>query len=113
MINAQFSPQSCVRQRAKQLPPLSAWLCRLMLTCNTVLCCAVLWLHVPSPPLQGWKLHVWGDVKEAPAWGRGLEPTGFDDGPFWVLKLKPGANHVGCLVYKGDSTQGEEKAAGE
>lgn len=56
---------------------------------------------------------MWGDVKEAPAWGRGLEPTGFDDGPFWVLKLKPGANHVGCLVYKGDSTQGEEKAAGE
>jgi hypothetical protein len=56
---------------------------------------------------------VWGDVKEATAWGRGLEPSGFDDGPYWQLKLKPSANHVGVLVYKGDSTKGEEKAAGE
>lgn len=55
---------------------------------------------------------MWGDVREAPAWGRGLEPTGFDDGPYWNLKLKSSANHVGVLVYKGDSVKGEEKAAG-
>jgi hypothetical protein len=42
-----------------------------------------------------------------------LEPSGFDDGPYWQLKLKPSANHLGVLVYKGDSTKGEEKAAGE
>jgi hypothetical protein len=72
-----------------------------------VSCCAMLWCGV-----QGWALHVWGDVKEAPAWGEGLQPTGFNDGPFWTLKLKPSANHVGVLIYKGDSTKGEEKAAG-
>lgn len=112
MTSVQVSPQSCMRQCAKQLHPLSAWQMFTTGYSHAMLCCAVLWCP-PTSPLQDWKLHVWGDVKEAPAWGRGLEPTGFDDGPFWALKLKPGANHVGCLVYKGDSTTGEEKAAGE
>jgi len=66
----------------------------------------------PTPTPQGWKLHVWGDVTRATDWGRGLEPTGFEDGPYWNLKLKTSANHVGVLIYKGDSLQGEQKAAG-
>lgn len=79
--------------------PRCAVLCRL--------CCVVL-LRL----LQGWQLHVWGDVNSAPAWGHGLAPSGFDDGPYWELSLKASANHVGVLVYKGDSSKGEEKAAG-
>lgn len=56
---------------------------------------------------------MWGDVKVPTDWGIGLPPSGFKDGgPFWSLQLKTSANHVGVLIYKGDSTKGEEKAAG-
>jgi hypothetical protein len=62
---------------------------------------------------QGWKLHVWGDVAAPTVWGAGLTPTGLTaGGPFWAVQLKPHATHVGLIVYRGDSTSGEEKAAG-
>ncbi|KAF8068441.1 PU1 [Scenedesmus sp. PABB004] len=56
----------------------------------------------------GWNLHLWGDVEAATSWSAPKQPTGTGpEGPYWDIKLKPGAGHVGLLIHKG-----EEKAAG-
>lgn len=58
--------------------------------------------------MQGWGLHVWGNVTNQTNWNTPQQPTGLGrEGPYWDIKLQTSANHVGVLIHKG-----EEKAAG-
>ena len=65
------------------------------------------WLVVhynrPAGDYDGWGLHVWGDVVDAPTWDAPLPfagETGY--GRFAWVKLKPGARSVGFIAHKGD-----------
>eukprot|EP00882_Tetradesmus_deserticola_P023731 GHRQ01025841.1.p2 GENE.GHRQ01025841.1~~GHRQ01025841.1.p2 ORF type:complete len:108 (+),score=47.14 GHRQ01025841.1:680-1003(+) len=58
--------------------------------------------------LQGWGLHVWGDVEHPTPWSSAKQPSGSGpEGPYWDVALQVSAKHVGLLIHKG-----EEKAAG-
>ena len=65
------------------------------------------WLVVhynrPAGDYDGWGLHVWGDVVDAPTWDAPLPfagETGY--GRFAWVKLKPGARSVGFIAHRGD-----------
>lgn len=71
-------------------------------------CRAYVQLSSPKYALQGWGLHVWGDVIQPTPWSTPLPPSGLGpEGAYWDIKLLTSANHVGALIHKG-----EEKAAG-
>jgi pullulanase len=59
--------------------------------------------HRPDASYAGWGLHVWEDAEESVTWGTPLAPKGEDDyGPYWDVRLRPGAARVGFIVHKGD-----------
>ncbi|CCH28734.1 alpha-amylase family glycosyl hydrolase [Actinosynnema sp. NPDC047251] len=65
------------------------------------------WLVVhynrPAGDYEGWGLHVWGDVVDAPTWERPLPFVGETPyGRFAWVRVKPGARQVGILVHRGD-----------
>jgi pullulanase-type alpha-1,6-glucosidase len=65
------------------------------------------WLVVhynrPAGDYDGWGLHVWGDVVDAPTWQQPLPFAGETPyGRFAWVKLKPGARQVGIIAHKGD-----------
>jgi hypothetical protein len=58
--------------------------------------------------VQGWGLHIWGDVDHPTPWSSAKQPSGSGpEGPYWDVELQTSAKHVGLLIHKG-----EEKAAG-
>ncbi|NUT47967.1 MAG: pullulanase-type alpha-1,6-glucosidase, partial [Saccharothrix sp.] len=65
------------------------------------------WLVVhynrPAGDYDGWGLHVWGDVVDAPTWDAPLPFAGETPyGRFAWVKLKPGARSVGVIAHRGD-----------
>jgi pullulanase-type alpha-1,6-glucosidase len=65
------------------------------------------WLVVhynrPAGDYDGWGLHAWGDVENAPTWDAPLPFAGETPyGRFAWIKLKPGARSVGIIAHRGD-----------
>ncbi|MFD1145762.1 pullulanase-type alpha-1,6-glucosidase [Saccharothrix hoggarensis] len=65
------------------------------------------WLVVhynrPAGDYDGWGLHAWGDVENAPTWDAPVPFAGETPyGRFAWIKLKPGARSVGLIAHKGD-----------
>jgi pullulanase-type alpha-1,6-glucosidase len=65
------------------------------------------WLVVhynrPAGDYDGWGLHVWGDVVDAPTWEQPLRFAGTTPhGRFAWVKLKPGARQVGFIAHRGN-----------
>ncbi|NUS64818.1 MAG: pullulanase-type alpha-1,6-glucosidase [Saccharothrix sp.] len=65
------------------------------------------WLVVhynrPAGDYDGWGLHAWGDVENAPTWDAPLPFAGETPyGRFAWVKLKPGARSVGLIAHRGD-----------
>ncbi|MEV1116848.1 pullulanase-type alpha-1,6-glucosidase [Actinosynnema sp. NPDC049800] len=65
------------------------------------------WLVVhynrPAGDYDGWGLHAWGDVENAPTWDAPLPFAGETPyGRFAWVKLKPGARSVGVIAHRGD-----------
>ncbi len=57
----------------------------------------------PDGLYDGWTLHVWEDALESVEWTAGLLPTGFtDDGAYWDVALRDGAERLGFIVHRGD-----------
>jgi hypothetical protein len=95
-FSSMFRPIQCNQASANLPRP------RLQLT-TPIAACSV-WAHV----VQGWGLHIWGDVEHPTPWSSAKQPTGSGpDSPYWDVVLQTSAKHVGLLIHKG-----EEKAAG-
>ncbi|WP_447006159.1 pullulanase-type alpha-1,6-glucosidase [Saccharothrix isguenensis] len=70
------------------------------------------WLVVhynrPAGDYDGWGLHAWGDVENAPTWDAPLPFAGETPyGRFAWIKLKPGARSVGIIAHRGDEKDTE------
>ncbi|WP_238598620.1 pullulanase-type alpha-1,6-glucosidase [Saccharothrix sp. ALI-22-I] len=57
----------------------------------------------PAGDYDGWGLHAWGDIENAPTWDAPLPFAGETPyGRFAWVKLKPGARSVGIIAHRGD-----------